>query len=91
MSDFTLIEHKKEICLIYQIVKEQSPQAIDSLFDIQVTKEYLLVLLRNIVKLLALTSDTIFSITTFISIFIMTCKSYTASGHKFRLFGEHQN
>lgn len=38
-----------------------------------------------------MTSDTIFSITTYISIFIMTVKSYTAAEQKFYLFGDHQN
>ena len=46
---------------------------------------------KNLFRLLATTSDTIFSITTFISIFMVTIKSYSAAEENFYLFGEHQN
>ena len=45
-------------------------------------------ILKNLLKLLSLTSDTIFSLTTFISIFMVTVKSYTSAEKTLHIFGE---
>lgn len=63
---------------------------MDQVFSIESTKTYVAGLFKNILKLLSLTSDAIFSLTTFISIFMITTKSISSSQHQLHIFGEAQ-
>jgi hypothetical protein len=72
------------------MLKEYSPQAIDQFFNIEATKAYLTSIFKNLLKLLSMTSDAIFSLTTFISIFMITTKSVSSSQHQLHIFGEAQ-
>jgi hypothetical protein len=66
------------MCLVYQMLIEYSPKALDQFLSIETTKAYVTTILKNVLKLVALTSDAIFSLTTFISIFMITIKSVSS-------------
>ena len=72
------------------MLKEYSPQAIDQLFNTEATRSYVTSIFKNLLKLLSMTSDAIFSLTTFISIFLITTKSVSASQNHLQVFGEAQ-